>query len=214
MSASHTSRPVPIAGSMSTPAQSPAPRTADDAVADELLEAVVQVRAERRGHAPANSPVASMRTTSRPTAAASGLPPNVEPCWPGCSTPSTSRSPTTAETGTMPPPSALPSRYRSGTTPTSSHANVEPTRPRPDWISSAMSSTLPLAGDLAERRQEVRRRHDDAGLALDRLDEHGDGVLVDGRGSTAAASPYGTDTEPGRVRPEVVVRVGVVAERR
>ena len=59
-----------------------------------------------------------------------------------CSTPSTSRSATTAETGTMPPPSALPSRYTSGTTPSWSQAKVSPVRPRPDWISSAMNSTL------------------------------------------------------------------------
>ena len=46
--------------------------------------------------------------TARPIAQASGLPPNVDPCWPGCRTPSTSRRPTTAETGMIPPPSALP----------------------------------------------------------------------------------------------------------
>ena len=56
------------------------------------------------------SPVPSMATTSRPTAQASGLPPNVDPCCPGCSTPSTGQVDTIAETGTMPPPRALPSR--------------------------------------------------------------------------------------------------------
>ena len=48
--------------------------------------------------------------TSRATAQASGFPANVDPCWPGCSTPSTGQVDTIAETGTMPPPSALPSR--------------------------------------------------------------------------------------------------------
>ena len=57
------------------------------------------------------------RITSTPIAHASGLPPNVEPCSPGLNTPSTSRSATTADNGTMPPPSALPRMYTSGTTP-------------------------------------------------------------------------------------------------
>ena len=82
-----------------------------------------------------------MFTTARPTAAPSGLPPKVEPWLPGCSTPRTSSEDTTAETGTIPPPSALPSTYMSGTTPSISHAKVVPVRPRPDWISSAMNST-------------------------------------------------------------------------
>ena len=42
----------------------------------------------------------------------------------------------------VPPPSALPSTYMSGTTPSASQANVSPVRPSPDWISSAISSTL------------------------------------------------------------------------
>jgi hypothetical protein len=54
-----------------------------------------------------SSPVDSIAMTSRPTAQANGLPPNVEPCWPGRYTPRTSREDTTAETGTIPPPSAL-----------------------------------------------------------------------------------------------------------
>ena len=72
--------------------------------------------AERAG-AGLGSPVSSRSITARPTAQASGLPPNVEPCVPGVSTPSTSARPTTAETGTIPPPSALPSVTRSGRTP-------------------------------------------------------------------------------------------------
>ena len=62
--------------------------------------------------------------TSRATAQASGFPPNVDPCCPGWSTPSTGQFETIADTGTMPPPSALPSRYASGTTPSAVQANV------------------------------------------------------------------------------------------
>ena len=62
-------------------------------------------RARRRGGRRArgarcwNSPVCSIATTSRPMAAASGLPPNVEPWLPGVITSSTSRSAAIAETG-------------------------------------------------------------------------------------------------------------------
>ena len=82
------------------------------------------------------------RPPARPTAQASGLPPNVEPCSPGLSTPSTERLPITADTGMIPPPSALPSVYRSARTPAWSSASSSPVRPRPDWISSAIISTL------------------------------------------------------------------------
>ena len=164
---------------MSMPAQRPAPRTATTPVADEAPEPVVQVRAEHRARAPGARPsraCARPRGRRRPRAGCRRRSSRARPGW---STPSTSRSPTTAETGTMPPPSALPSRYRSGTTPTRSHANVAPTRPSPDWISSAMNSTLRSRVSARTRGQEVGGRHDDAGLALDRLDEHRDGVLVD-----------------------------------
>ena len=45
---------------------------------------------------------------ARPIAAASGLPPKVEPCEPGVMTSSTAWSAAIAETGMIPPPSALP----------------------------------------------------------------------------------------------------------
>jgi hypothetical protein len=56
------------------------------------------------------SPVRSIAITSRATAQASGLPENVDPCWPGCSTPSTGQVEIIADSGTMPPASALPTR--------------------------------------------------------------------------------------------------------
>src|SRR5829696_6632905 len=83
---------------MSTPAHRPRERSATTPC---------PMRASRRSRSTRptsvarvwNSPVASMLTTSLPTAQASGLPPKVEPCWPGLSTPRMSRLPTTAETG-------------------------------------------------------------------------------------------------------------------
>src|SRR5215472_8152998 len=45
------------------------------------------------------------RSASLATAAASGLPPNVEPCDPGVKTAMTSRLATKADTGSTPPPS-------------------------------------------------------------------------------------------------------------
>ena len=46
-------------------------------------------------------------SASSPTAAASALPPKVEPCEPGVNTSITSRVPTKAETGSTPPPKRL-----------------------------------------------------------------------------------------------------------
>ena len=88
------------------------------------------------------SPSRNICITSRPIAMASGFPPKVDPCSPGCNTANTSSRDTTADTGMMPPPSAFPSSTTSGTTPSQSHARVRPVRPSPDWISSAMNRTL------------------------------------------------------------------------
>ena len=58
-----------------------------------------------------NSPASSIDTTVVPIAVASGLPPNVEPCSPGCRTSRMWRSVHHGRhCGTTPPPSALPSR--------------------------------------------------------------------------------------------------------
>ena len=50
--------------------------------------------------------------------------------------------------------------------------------------------------------QVVVGRDDDALLALDRLQEDGDGGLVDGVGAAASASPYGTTRNPGVYGPK------------
>ena len=67
--------------------------------------------------------------------------PEIEPWEPGVNTSMTSPVATKAETGSKPPPSALPSVIPSGRTPSWSQANQAPVRPRPDWTSSAISST-------------------------------------------------------------------------
>ena len=99
----------------------------------------------------------------------------------------------------------------SGTTPSWSQAKVLPVRPRPDWISSATNSTLCAGAELADAAQVAVGRDDHAALALDRLDQHGDGVLVDGRleGRQVAVRD---DDEAGRERAEAVARVRVVGE--
>ncbi len=111
----------------------------------------------------------------------------------------------------MPPPSALPSRYTSGTTPSRSHANVVPTRPRPDWISSAMNRTL--------CRVQISRtavRYPSGGTTTpaspwigSRSTAAVEGVMA---ASIAAASPYGTVTNPGANGPKSVASLRVVAE--
>src|SRR6266571_6398477 len=143
-----------------------------------------------------NSPVDSIAMTSRATAQASGLPPNVEPCWPGLNTPSTSPDETTAETGTMPPPSALPSTYMSGTTSSCSQANVVPVRPSPDWISSAIISAL-----RAEQRSRTPVRKPGGGTMTPASPWIGSTSTATTLSSMASAraprSPYGTTRKPG-----------------
>ena len=53
-----------------------------------------------------------------------------------------SRFAATQEIGNTPPPSALPSMYMSGVTPSQSQANTLPVRPKPVWISSATNKTF------------------------------------------------------------------------
>ena len=52
----------------------------------------------------------------------------------------------------------------------------------------------PGGGHLADAGQVAGRRHDHAGLALDRLDQHGDGVVVD-RGGQRVQVAVGHDLE-------------------
>ena len=57
---------------------------------------------------------------------------------------------------------------------------MHPVRPRPVWISSATSSTRSRRADLGGVAQVAVGRNQDAGLALDRLEQEGAGVGRDG----------------------------------
>ncbi len=114
-----------------------------------------------------------------------------------------------ADTGSKPPPSALPSTSPSGRTPAWSHASSRPVRPRPVCTSSAMNSTLRSRHSRAHRREIAVGRHDDAALALDRLDEERGGVRRDRaleRGELAVRH----QAQPGRERSEAlaILRLG------
>jgi hypothetical protein len=76
-----------------------------------------------------------------PSAAASGLPPKVEPWLPGVNTSMTASSAQKALTGMTPPPSAFPMVMPSGRMSSCSKHHVRPVRPRPVWISSSTIST-------------------------------------------------------------------------
>ena len=88
----------------------------------------------------------------------------------------------------------------SGTTSSWSHANVRPVRPSPDWISSATISTSALVAQRAHLAQEALGRDDHAALALDRLEQDGDGRRRRSPPRRAAMSPYGTMPEARGVR--------------
>ena len=152
-------------------------------------------------------------SASRPTVAASGLPPKVEPCEPGVNTSISSRVPTKADTGSTPPPSALPRMSPSGRMPSCSYANQRPVRPRPGLHLVEDQQHVVLVAELAQPGQIAVGRHDDAGLALDRLDQHGRGVGRDralDRGEVAERHRL----EARRERAEAVAIVGLGRERR
>ena len=102
----------------------------------------------------------------------------------------------------MPPPSALPSTYMSGTTPSCSMAKVSPVRPRPDWISSAMNSTLRVVqsartpGEVARPAAPARRPRPGSAPAARRPCSSSIAA------ASAARSPYGTIRKPGVYGPK------------
>ncbi len=82
---------------------------------------------------------AIVRSTARPAAQATGLPPNVVPCWPGRSRSPAAPTPMHAPSG-RPPPSPLASVITSGVMPACWKANQLPSRPTPVCTSSSTSS--------------------------------------------------------------------------
>ncbi len=206
--ARQTSRPVPSAGSMSTPAHSPATahgrrrrgRPARRASPSQAL-------AERPRALAWNSPVCSISTTASPTAQASGLPPKVEPCSPGRSTPSTSRFADDRGDRDDAAAERLAEQVHVG------HDALVVARER---LAGAAEAGLDLVGDeqhvvrgadLADRRQVAgaagRRRRPRPGSARAARPT----VVSSIAASIASASPNGTDAEAGRERAEVVARV-------
>ena len=70
----------------------------------------------------------------------------------------------------------------SGTTSSWSQANVLPERAETGLDLVGDHQHVALGAQRAQVAQEALGRHDHAALALDRLEEHGDGGVVDGRG--------------------------------
>ena len=99
----------------------------------------------------------------------------------------------------------------SGTTPSWSHANVVPERPRPGLDLVGDHQHVGLVAQRAHLAEEALRRHDHAALALDRLEQHGDRRLVD-RGADRGDVAVRHHPEARRVRRVAGRRVGVVAE--
>ena len=175
----------------------------DDAVADERLEAG-RAGARRASRARScSSPVASMRRRRGRRRRRAGCRRRSSRARRAAARRARRASPTTAETGTMPPPSALPSRYRSGTTPD------EVARER---RAGAAEAGLDLVGDdqhvafacvssrtrAAGSRRAARRcppRPGSARPARRRCSRRSPA-------SSASASPYGTVRNPGVYGPK------------
>ena len=148
-------------------------------------------RAARRPRGRRRRPAGCRRTSSR--------------ARPGCSTPSTSRA--ADDRGDRHDAAAerlaedVACRARR---PRARRRTCRPVRPSPDWISSAMNSTSRSVHSSRDGRQVARRRHDHAGLALDRLEQHRDRGLVDRRGQrvgVAVRHDRGSPGCTGRSRP-------------
>ena len=122
-----------------------------------------------------------MSITSRATAHASGLPPNVEPCEPGSSMSITSRARDHRGDGHDATTERLPEQH---------HVGDDVVVVAGQRSARAAEAGLDLVGDeqhavpvahLADGREVARRRHDHARLALHRLEQHRRGGGVDGR---------------------------------
>ena len=127
------------------------------------------------------SPVCSSSTTARPTAQASGLPPNVLPCWPGSQhaehVPVGHARPTPARCRRRAPCRA---GRRRRSTPSCSQASVRAGPPEPGL--DLVGDEQHLVARASARRtpgQVAGRRDQHAGLTLDRLQQHRDDVVVD-----------------------------------
>ena len=135
----------------------------------------VHAGARRRLSAFRTRPSFSTLIVASAAAQLTGLPPNVLACAPGGQVITSARARVTPSGR----PDAMPFAIvtMSASRPKCSHANILPVRPMPDCTSSAISSMPCLRRQLAQPLMKLRRRHDVAALALDRLDEHG-GDLV------------------------------------
>src|SRR5258708_3698455 len=199
-SRSHAARAPATAGSISAPTHRPRPRTS-------LSAGLAIARRRSSIWAPSTrlfSTSPSSRITcsaSSPTPAAAGLPPQLQPCDPGVNTSMTSRRATKADTGSTPPPSALPRIRPSGRMPSCSKANQAPVRPKPDCTSSRISSTR--CASQTRRRPAMKPA---GGTMMPASPWIGSTSPAAGCGGAARPTPAGTPApnprEPGRHGPE------------
>ena len=134
--------------------------------------------------------------TASPAAAASGLPPKVEPCCPAVSRPETSGPNVTSAPIGTPPPSPLATVMASGTIPACWNANHVPVRPIPVWISSTTrSAPCSVVSSRASRRYAVPASRTPASPWM----ASSTTAPVSGptAARSAASSPYGTWLTPG-----------------
>ena len=122
-------------------------------------------------------PSSSMvRITASAAAHATGLPPNVVPCWPGSSRSPAAPRPMQAPIG-MPPPRPLASGDHVRDDAAGLRARTTAGAADPGLHLVEPEQRAVLVGDAAGGGQVALGRDDDAGLALDRLQQHGRGLV-------------------------------------
>ena len=163
---------------MSMPAHAPRTRTSDrpwPTSGAKPASSSAPISVERAWKVPASS----IATTSVPIAAASGLPPKVEPCEPGVITSMTSAVGGDRGDGVDAAAERLAHDVDVGD---------DVLVVAREGLARAGQAGLDLVGDHqhvalgaegAQVAQEALGRHDHTALALDRLEEHGDGGVVD-----------------------------------
>ena len=183
----------------------------DDAVADEVGQAIGKLRAAHGRSLPGIRWYSTGRRPQCPTAHASGLPPNVLPCSPGmqCAHDVPRRDDGRDRHDAAAEGLAEDVHVGAHVFVVAGEGATGATKARLDLVGHEQDAAR--GADVAHRPQVSVGRNDHAGFALDRFDQHRDGVVVD-RGGQLIGVPEVDLAKAGRERAEVALRGRVAGE--
>ena len=161
----------PVAHELDADHQAPAAHVADQRDASPAARATRRSGVPRRSPALATSRSLTSCSVARAAAHDTGLPPNVLACAPGGHVMTSARAAVTPRGSPDATPFAM--LTMSAFRPKCSEANIRPVRPMPRLHLVDDHQHAVLARQRLQARVELRRRHEVAALALDRLDDDG-----------------------------------------